>query len=273
MTRPPDRYPTDVLTGDWRRQGRRPVPTVPAEPGLVVEDAAGGFCGAVVRIDKGSVTLEDRRGARREFPLEAAGFRLDGDPVTLVAPPRAPVARARSASGSFAVAAERARVARAGRIYVEGRHDAELVAKVWGHDLALEGVVVEMLDGVEGLSEAVREFRPGPDRRLGVLVDHLVTGSKESRIAAAVRDPDVLVVGHPYVDIWQAVKPQRLGLTAWPAVPRELSWKEEMARTLGADDVAVAWRRVLGAVRTYADLEPTLLHCVEQLIDFVTSRP
>lgn len=241
------------------------------EPGLVVESADGRFCGAVVEVGKASVTLEDRRGARRVFPLAAAAFLLEGQPVTLVVAPPAPPPRARSASGSLAVNGLRARVARAGRLYVEGRHDAELVAKIWGHDLAVEGVVVEMLDGVDALPQAVAAFRPAHGRRLGVLVDHLVPGSKESRIVAAVRNPNVLVTGHPFVDIWQAVKPTRLGLPYWPKVPRELSWKDAMVAELGAPDVPSAWRRVLAAVRDYTDLEPALLRPVERLIDFVTA--
>jgi hypothetical protein len=79
-----------------------------------------------------------------------------------------------------------ARVARASRIFVEGRHDAELVEKVWGHDLRVEGVVVEYLEGVDDLAAIVEEFAPRAGRRVGVLVDHLVAGSKESRIADAV---------------------------------------------------------------------------------------
>ena len=65
---------------------------------------------------------------------------------------------------------------------------------------------------VDDLAAIVEEFRPGPRQRLGVLVDHLVAGSKESRIAAAVAaHPDVLVVGHPFIDIWSAVKPAAVG--------------------------------------------------------------
>ena len=75
-----------------------------------------------------------------------------------------------------------ARVARASRIWVEGIHDAALVERIWGDDLRIEGVVVEPLDGIDELPAAVAEFGPGPTRRLGVLVDHLVAGSKESRI-------------------------------------------------------------------------------------------
>ena len=63
-----------------------------------------------------------------------------------------------------------------------------------------------------------------------MLVDHLVAGSKESRIAAGVRSPDVLVVGHPFIDIWAAVRPAAVGITAWPDVPRGQPWKEGVLR-------------------------------------------
>ncbi|MGI5270029.1 DUF3097 domain-containing protein [Nonomuraea sp. CA-218870] len=265
-------YDGDVLAGNWRRPGKGKIPQVPAEPDLVVEDAESGFCGAVVACDKEAVTLEDRFGKRRLFPLAPAAFLLEGRVVTLVRPRAAasPALR-RSASGSIAVEGLRARVARESRIYVEGVHDAALVEKIWGHDLRVEGVVVEYLEGVDDLPAIVEEFGPEPGRRLGVLVDHLVPGSKESRIAAQVTSPDVLVVGHPYVDIWQAVKPSAVGIRAWPQVPRGVPWKEGVIAALGwRMEPPEAWRRILGAVSTYTDLEPELLGRVEELIDFVT---
>jgi hypothetical protein len=248
------------------------VPEVPAEPELVVEVAGDGFCGAVVDCAKDAVTLEDRRGRRRLFPLAAAGFLLDGKPVTLVRPRPAPAqARpGRTASGSIAVPQARAQVARGSRIWVEGAHDAALVERVWGDDLRVEAVVVEPLDGIDELADRVRGFAPERGRRLGVLVDHLVPGSKESRIVAAVRHPEVLVLGHPYVDVWQAVKPAALGIPAWPAVPRGEDWKTGVCRALGWGDPRDGWRRVLAAVDSYADLEVPLLRAVEELIDFVT---
>ncbi|MEV0628387.1 DUF3097 domain-containing protein [Nonomuraea wenchangensis] len=266
-------YDGDVLAGNWRRPGKGTIPKVPAEPDLVVEDADSGFCGAVVACDKEAVTLEDRFGRRRLFPLAPAAFLLEGRPVTLVrpAPAAAPAGPRRSASGSIAVEGLRARVARESRIYVEGVHDAALVEKIWGHDLRVEGVVVEYLEGVDHLPDIVAEFGPEPGRRLGVLVDHLVPGSKESRIAAEITSPDVLVVGHPFVDIWQAVKPSVLRIPAWPEVPRGVPWKEGVIAALGwRVEPADAWRRILGAVSTFTDLEPELLGRVEELIDFVT---
>jgi hypothetical protein len=269
-----DRYGPDVLATP-RQPPRGRTVEQPVSLGLVVEDAQTGFCGAVVEFDKHVVTLEDRHGRRRGFPL-GAGFQLDGRPVALVRPRgQRPAGPSRTASGSVAVSAHRARVAQASRIYVEGKHDAELVEKVWGDDLRVEGVVVEELGGADDLVAIVREFSPGPGRRLGVLVDHLVPGSKESRIAAdVVRSAGadhVLVLGHPYVDVWQAVRPTVLGLDAWPDVPKGQPWKEGVLRAAGWPvDTAAAWRRILGSVRTYADLEPALLGRVEELIDFVT---
>ncbi|MFV0374399.1 DUF3097 domain-containing protein [Microbacterium sp.] len=275
-----DRYGTDVLAPGWREAGRRQTPTVPADAGLVVEVAGDGFCGAVVAVQVGLVELEDRAGRRRSFPF-GPGFLIDGEVVELVAPTRkAPVGRARTASGSFAAPQQRARVARASRILVEGRHDAELVEKVWGADLRVEGVVVEYLQGVDLLAEVLRDDPPSAQRRYGVLVDHLVPGSKESRLAEqAVRGPHgqyLKVVGHPYVDVWECVRPAALGITAWPQVPRGVEWKVGVSRALGwpaADqtDLAGNWQRILAAVRTYRDLDPALLGRVEELIDFVTA--
>jgi len=276
-----DRYGTDVLSSD--PHPKRPTSREePAAPGLVVEDVETGWVGAVVRVEKSGgvhvVVLEDAKGKRRTFPL-GPGFWVDGQPVRLTAPRAAapPAAPTRTASGSVAVAGASARTARASRILVEGRHDAELVERVWGDDLRVEGVVVELLDGVDDLDAAVRSFAPQPGRRIGVLVDHLVPGSKESRIVAGVtKDPHVLVVGHPFIDVWQGVRPQRLGWQQWPSIPRGRSWKHGILAELGwahatQADVAHGWKRILGTVRSYADLEPALLGRVEELIDFVTA--
>ena len=274
-------YGADVLAAgsDLRRRrfsgpGQREVPKVEAERGLVVEDSEGRFCGAVVGYEKGAVTLEDRHGKRRVFPLAPAAFLLEGQPVTLIAPAAAASRTqgpARTASGSVAAPSARAKVARASRIYVEGKHDAELVEKIWGDDLRDVGVVVEYLEGIDDLPAIVESFSPAPGRRLGVLVDHLVAGSKETRIAASVRSPDVLIVGHPFIDIWAAVRPSAVGIAAWPDVPPGQPWKEGVLRGIGwPPEVPSAWQRILRSVTSYADLEPELLGRVEELIDFVT---
>ena len=263
----------------------RPAPPrqVELKRGMVLEDL-NGWVGEVVRAERigGEIFfgLEDAHGRVKNFPL-GIGYFLEGEPVEIVAPtPRKTSGRKISRSGSVAVENAPARVARASRIWVEGLHDAELVEKVWGHDLRVEGIVVEPLHGVDDLATAVKEFSPGPERRLGILVDHLLKGTKEERVVAeALAVPgaagNIKIVGHPFIDIWQAVKPQVLGIPAWPQVPRGEDWKKGILRRLGQphqnqEDVANAWKRILARVDSYSDLDPTLLGPVESLIDFLT---
>ncbi|MEV5832474.1 DUF3097 domain-containing protein [Nocardia sp. NPDC052112] len=268
-----DMYGGDIFSGHSRAK-KRTVPTVTAERDLVVEDAATGFCGAVVGFDRSYdgefVKLEDARGAVRLFALREAAFLIDGEPVTLVRPEAAaPEKQTRSASGSTRVAGLRAQVAKTSRIWVEGVHDAALVERVWGHDLRVEGVVVEHLEGLDNLAERLTEFAPGPGRRVGVLVDHLVTGSKESQLTTGL-GKYVLVTGHPYIDVWQAVRPAAVGIAAWPEVPRGEDWKTGICRRLGWGTPQQGWRRVYNAVESFRDLESPLIGAVERLIDFVT---
>lgn len=263
----------------------RPAPPrqVELKRGMVLEDL-NGWVGEVVRAERigGEIFfgLEDAHGRVKNFPL-GIGYFLEGEPVEIVAPtPRKTSGRKISRSGSVAVENAPARVARASRIWVEGLHDAELVEKVWGHDLRVEGIVVEPLHGVDDLATAVKEFSPGPERRLGILVDHLLKGTKEERVVAeALAVPgaagNIKIVGHPFIDIWQAVKPQVLGIPLWPQVPRGEDWKKGILRRLGQphqnqEDVANAWKRILSRVDSYSDLDPTLLGPVESLIDFLT---
>lgn len=263
----------------------RPAPPrqVELKRGMVLEDL-NGWVGEVVRAERigGEIFfgLEDAHRRVKNFPL-GIGYFLEGEPVEIVAPtPQKTSGRKISRSGSVAVENAPARVARASRIWVEGLHDAELVEKVWGHDLRVEGIVVEPLHGVDDLATAVKEFSPGPERRLGILVDHLLKGTKEERVVAeALAVPgaagNIKIVGHPFIDIWQAVKPQVLGIPVWPQVPRGEDWKKGILRRLGQphqnqEDVANAWKRILSRVDSYSDLDPTLLGPVESLIDFLT---
>lgn len=272
-------------------------PAVRAEPGLRVLHRASGFTGAVVTADRESVVLRGATGATRTFPNHPGAFACHGETVRLVPRPapggdagtnsgssvrsaartddrrgRVSTSR-RTASGSRAVVGAAARVARASRILVEGVHDAELLERVWGDDLRVEGIVVERLDGVDGLADAVAAFGPGPGRRLGVLVDHLVPNSKEARLAAAVRHPHVAVRGTPYIDIWAAIRPRAVGIDRWPDVPRGVPWKEGVAAALGVrDSPGRLWRTVLSSVSSWTDLEQPLVKAVEELIDFVSSE-
>ncbi len=280
-----DPYGADVLAGSSPRAHRRPRSAeVPAQRGLVVEDVETGYVGAITGLEKTTagyvMRLEDRHGRTRLAPL-GPGYWVDGRPVTIPRPQASrPAAPARTASGSVARSGQLARVARGSRIWVEGKHDAELVEKIWGDDLRGEGVVVEPLGGLDLLADKLAEFGPDRRHRVGVLADHLVTGTKESRIAAAVladaRFAGVVhIIGHPYIDIWQAVKPAAVGIRAWPQVPRGEDFKVGTLRRLGwpardQRDIALGWQRILRSVTTIADVEPTLSGRVEELIDFVT---
>jgi len=273
-----DRYGSDVLASGWREKGRKISRPVAAELDLVVEVAGDGWCGAITGVEAGNVELEDRKGRRRSFPL-GAGFLIDGEPVRLEKARKQAQGRMRTASGSFVSAGDRARVALPSRILVEGKHDAELVEKVWGADLRAEGVAVEFLQGLDLLEEMLETEPPSAARRYGVLVDHLVDGSKEDRIArrilAGPHGTHLKIVGHPFIDVWQCVRPEAMGIRAWPVVPRGQDWKTGICRGLGwpaetKEDIGLAWQRILSRVTTFRDLEPTLLGRVEELIDFVT---
>lgn len=270
-----DRYGSDVLASKHPRTKRPQVPTVEAESGLVVEDAATEFCGAVVGFEKSYdgdfVRLEDGRGRTRIFALRPAAFLIDGKAVTLVKPtPTGPAQPTRTASGSRVVRGAKARTARASRIFVEGIHDAALVERIWGDDLRVEGIVVCSLDGLDNLDAVLAEFEPGPRRRAGVLVDHLVAGSKESRLTEELSE-HVLVCGHPYIDVWEAVKPARVGIDAWPMIPRGTDWKTGVCRELGWGTPRDGWHKVNASVSGFRDVEVPLIRAMEELIDFVTA--
>ena len=271
---------------DLRAAQRIKVRQQAAKPGLVIEETDSGWVGAIIRTEKSGgvhlVVLEDRHGKTRSFPL-GFGFLLEGDPVELIpARPVAPTASTpqRTASGSRARASTTATVARAAKFWVEGTHDAELVEKIWGEDLREVGVAVEPIGGIDELYRMIEAFGPTRKSRLAVLVDHLVPGSKETRIVEQVaKNPvwsdTVLVLGHPYVDVWQSVKPKALGIARWPQIDRSVEWKRGVLAAFGLPhqnqrDVAHGWKLILSRVKNYADLEPAFLGRVEELIDFLT---
>jgi len=256
------------------RRRTRDYPTVIATPGLVLEDRSSGVVGSLISFAPPRLVLRDRHGRDHTVRYDDGSVRaaIDGKgvPCRLVAPSLKATAPQVTASGSIGVGDAPARMARASRIWVEGIHDAELIEKVWGDDLRAEGVVVEQLEGADDLAERVRSFQPRDGRRLGILLDHLVDGSKESRIAAEVDSQNVLITGHPYVDVWEAIKPSVLGFDAWPQIPKGQPWKEGVIAALGVNATPPQfWKHILGRVTTWTDLEIPLLNAVEQLIDFV----
>ena len=211
---------------------------LPVQIGMVVEDAQTGFVGAVMRIEYGRMELEDRRGRRKPFPVgpgylidgqaghphPAAAGRADTPPVPPPVPWRCPDARAK--------------VALASRIYVEGRHDAELVEQVWGDDLRIEGVVVEYLGGIDDL-DAIVEPTSARGPAGGSACSSTIWSPVRRRRASlkpCVGDPAARTrwwSGHPFIDIWQAVKPGRIGVPAWPVIPKGMDWKKGVCRAAG----------------------------------------
>jgi hypothetical protein len=255
-------------------KAKRDYPVIPVRSGLVLEDRASGVVGVVMQFNDPRLVLRDRHGRDHSIRYEPGSVRADidgkGVPCKLVIPRQEATEPAMTASGSISMGNVPARMARASRLWVEGIHDAALIERVWGDDLRVEGVVVEQLDGADDLADRVRGFRPGPDRRLGVLLDHLVEGSKESHIAAEVNDLNVKICGHPFIDIWQAVKPATVGIERWPDVPHGRPWKEGVMEALGASgSTGEFWQQILAKVTSWADLEVPLLGAVEELIDFV----
>jgi len=256
----------------------RPIPRRVATPGMLVEVASADFAGTVVHCDAREVVLRDRRGRTRRFARAPGAFLVDDVRVELVPDPASSAVLgeasrpgpASTASGSIPAADRTPQVARASRLWVEGIHDAELIERVWGDDLRAAAIVVEPMHGADDLAAAVGDFGPGPTRRLGVLLDHLIPGSKESRLAATVHHPDVLVAGHPFVDVWAAIDPRLLGRERWPDVPRGEPYKDGLARRLGFADRHQAWAVLRGLVRTWHDLDVTLRRAVEALLDHVT---
>lgn len=249
---------------------RRELPAVAAAMGLEVVHQASGLVAAVVGWTDAVVTVRDDAGQDHELRNTPGAFTVGGRPVRLVRPPSATPTAGRTASGSVSSGATPARMARASRLMVEGLHDAELLERVWGDDLRDAGIVVETLDGADNLTEVVRRFGPRPGRRLGILLDHLIDGTKESRIASQVDHPDVLIRGHRFVDVWAAISPRLAGLDEWPDVPRTMTWKAGICRAVGVDDERRFWTTLLGKVSSYRDLDPSLVGAVEELLDFVT---
>ena len=272
-----------MLANDWRIPKNGRAVEIDADLGLVVEEVTTDWCGEIVKVERdlGTVTLEDRRRKRRTFPL-GPGFLLEGRPVVLVAPTRkGPAARrVRRPGRSPSRASRRGSRGPAGSSSRAGTTPSS--SRRCGATTCASRVSSWSTSRASTTSaRTCATSGPDPERRVGVLVDHLVPGSKESRIAQSVaKSPigkHVLIVGHPFIDIWAAVRPERLGKKEWPKVPRNIEWKHGVCQQWGwphrdQADIARAWKHILGGVRGFQDLDPALLGRVEELIDFVTQE-
>lgn len=242
--------------------------------GIVVEHRGTGVVGAILSFKPQQIVIRDRQGRDHTMVPRDGSFMINGQPVSLRQPTVHEVDPTPqfTASGSVDLGSVPARTARASRIWVEGLHDAELIEKVWGDDLRVEGVVVEQMEGADDLVERISRFGPRSGRRVAVLLDHLVEGSKESRIAGQIDDPNVLIVGHPYVDVWQTIRPGVAGIDAWPTIPMGTDWKTGVMAHFGVTgEPGLFWKRLLSRVSTFRDLEIPMVGAVEQMIDFVTA--
>ncbi len=266
----------DILDEPGPARFAESYPSVGAAIGLAVLHRSTGLRGRIDKFTGDIVQIRDPAGREHRFRNRPGAFAVAGETVTLVRPAPPPTTATgtlrRTAAGALVSVEHTARVAQPSRLWVEGSHDARLLERVWGDDLRDLGIVVEPMGGIDDLVAAVAEFDPRPDRRLAVLVDHLVPGSKETRLAQQVEGPNVLVVGHRYVDVWQCVRPVALGFDAWPEVPRGEEWKAGVCARLGWGDPQDGWRRVLAAVDTFADLEPDLVGAVERALDVLAAE-
>jgi Protein of unknown function (DUF3097) len=252
-------------------KGAAQWPSVAAKIGMRAIHRGSRFLGEIVRVMPDGVVIRGASSDERAFRFMPGAFMVDAKAVTLFQPRPKPseLPPVITASGSVKAPQQRAKVARASRLWVEGIHDAALVEKVWGDDLREAAIVVERLDGIDDLSTVVEDFGPDESARLGVLVDHLIPGSKEWHITERVRGPYVAIAGTPYVDVWQAVRPGVIGIKAWPVIPRNEEWKAGICKRLGGGEPPDFWRKLLASVRTYADLEPSFVGAVESLLDFL----
>ena len=73
------------------------------------------------------------------------------------------------------------------------------------------------------------------------------------------------------MDVWAAVDPAVLGVDAWPQVPMAEEWKQGVCDRLGYPDPPTLWRELRRRVRDWKDLDRTLVHAVERLLDHVTT--
>ena len=248
-------------------------PRVPAEPGLMVMHRGSGRRGRISRFTGEIVEVTDPAGRMHSFRNRPGAFAVAGETSVLVAPRAVSGSTTRrSAAGAVVEVDQQAQVARASRLWVEGDHDARLVERVWGDELRELAVVVEPMGGLDDLAAMVREFSPGPGRSLVVLADHLVEGTKESRIASTVDSPHVVVVGHPFVDIWQCVRARSVGIDHWPEIPMGTDWKSGVCDALGWGEPYEGWQRVLGAVDSFADLDVSLVNAMERALDHFASE-
>ena len=163
---PNNLWASDDVIGD--HAAAREYPRLEVTPGLELTHRPSRVTGVVVRFTQNQrIVLSDQDGNLHDFKPHPGVLLHRGNPVELVVAERLLSSTTRiTASGSIGVRIDESKVAQASRIWVEGTHDAELIEKIWGDDLRVEGIVVEPLHGVNDLCDRIAAFHPAPRRRL-----------------------------------------------------------------------------------------------------------
>ena len=78
-------------------------------------------------------------------------------------------------------------------------------------------------------------------------------------------------LGFDHIDIWQAIRPNAIGIDRWPHVPRGEDWKTGVCARLGVGDPPAFWTLLLASVTDYTVLESSLIAAVEGLLDSLGS--
>ena len=130
----------------------------------------------------------------------------------------------------------------------------------------------------EVLGEHFSKFYTAEDRAAGEPDRALATAAREGRYEAEgwrVRKDGSRFRANIVIDaIWH--EGRHVGFAKITRDITERYTAADFAEHLGwphatQTDVALGWKKILGTVRSYADLEPSLLGRVEELIDFVTA--
>ncbi len=236
------RYGPDVLAEGRRRPGRGQIPRVTAERGLVVEDAAGEFCGAVVWCEKDAVDAGGRPRQAAGVPAPAgrlpawrasrscwsgrrqrpAGTRRPGagrrdGPRRDRSRPRRAGPRSRGPAGSTSRAATTPSWSRR-----SGATTCATSASSWSTS-----------GGIDDLPAIVADFAPRPGaqaRRPGRPSGGRVEGDQDRRAGAVTARADRRAPVHRRLGGGQAVGARHPG---WPRVPPGSPWKEGVLAAIG----------------------------------------
>ena len=257
-----------------RSPGSRPSPTWSSRTPRPA--SAARWCAARRRPAACTVTLEDRHGRHRVFPL-GPGFLVDGRPVALVR--AAPAARGGAAPAYGLGLGRRARRAGPGR-----PRRPDLRRGPARRRAGREGVGRRPARRGRRRRAPRRHRRPagrrarlraraGPPARRA----RRPPGARQQGVPAGRAgrcSPHVRVVGHPYVDVWQAVRPaapRHRGLAGGPA-RHAVEGGRLRRRSAGRSTRPPPGAASSARSRRTPTWSPSLLGRVEELIDFVTAR-